>query len=130
MGLMFSEAEFAVSHYHPVYSAKELKSDDAAWTLELTAKADTEPPYGKLQLVVDKKLVLPTKIKYFNEKGDHVKTETRTEYKCEGEVCVPGKTKLVDHSRGDAWSELVTTEWSVDTGKEIEDFNVRALQRR
>ena len=71
----------------------------------------------------------PSEIRYFNDKGLKIKTETRPDYQCEGDVCTPKVIKMVDHSRGEASTEMVLEEWQVDRGLTEDLFSVRNLQR-
>jgi hypothetical protein len=65
----------------------------------------------------------------FNDKGEHIKTESRSEYDCKGSICNPTLLKMTDHTRNGAWTELRCVGWAADTGVEDGLFTVRTLQR-
>ena len=67
--------------------------------------------------------------RYFNEKGAHVKTETRKDFACQKDVCSTQAMKMTDHTRNGAWTEFKAKKWEVNTGIPDRYFTVRALQR-
>lgn len=129
MGTTFANEDISTTHYAPYFDAKLLSETDAAGTLELTPKAGVATAYSKLELTFDKKMLLPTQIKYFNKNGKHAKTETRAAFSCEGAVCNAGEMTMVDHTRGDASTSLLRTKWQVNTGVGEDLFSVRNLQK-
>ena len=52
-------------------------------------------------------------------------TETRTGYKCEGNVCVPGELKMIDHSKGGLWTRITMRSWKLN-----EEFSDDLLSKR
>jgi len=128
MGTTFSNDDISTVLYGPVYEGALDSETDAAWVLVLTPRADAKTAYGKLLVTVDKKFIQPTTIQYFNRKDQHIKTETRSGYTCEGDVCNAESMKMVDHTRGDASTELVRRSWKVNTGIGDDEFSVRSLQ--
>ncbi|MBI4953498.1 MAG: outer membrane lipoprotein-sorting protein [Myxococcales bacterium] len=128
LGTTFSQSDMALMRYGEVYGA-DLTSDDAStWTITLTPKADASPPYAKIVMVVDKAKGLPLKYDYFNAGGTHTKTETRSDYKCEGDICTPGEQKMVDHTKGDHWSKLVLKSYKINPSLPDDLFSKRTLQ--
>ncbi|MCP4873089.1 MAG: outer membrane lipoprotein-sorting protein [Proteobacteria bacterium] len=128
MGTTFSNDDISTVLYGPVYEGSLQSETDTAWVLVLTPKADAKTAYGKLVMTVSKKYIQPDTIEYFNRKDQHVKTETRSGYTCEGDVCNAESMKMVDHTRGDASTELVRRTWKVNTGVGDDEFSVRNLQ--
>ena len=128
MGTPFSNDAISTSVYSPVYAGTLLSETDEAWSIEATARPDVKTPYSKLIFTISKKYLQPTEIQYFNKKGVHTKTESRTGYSCEGDVCNAEVMRMVDHSRNDASTELVRREWTVNTGVDDALFSVRSLQ--
>lgn len=128
MGTTFSNDDISTVLYGPVYDAALQSEAETAWVLVLTPKADAKTAYGKLVMTVDRKYIQPAQIEYFNRKDQHIKTETRSGYSCEGEVCNAESMKMVDHTRGDASTELVRRTWKVNTGVGDDEFSVRNLQ--
>ncbi len=129
MGTAFSDADMSTSHFGAVYSS-ELKSEtDSAYVLKLSRKPEEASPYASLEMTVRKDLGLPSEIRYFSDKGQHVKTELRDDYKCEAQVCIPGTLKMTDHSRGELSTTLNQTVTAIDGGLPDELFTQQALQR-
>ncbi len=129
MGTTYSNDDMALSRFSDKYTAKILSEDEDAWTLEATGKPDSEAPYPKLQLVVSKKHHMPTRLEYFNLEGDKTKTETRDDYRCQGDVCNAQLQKMVDHTAAGHWTKLILTDWKVNTGLPDRLFTKRTLQR-
>jgi outer membrane lipoprotein-sorting protein len=129
MGTTFSNEDISTTEYSPYYDAALTSEDDQAWTLTLTPKADAQVGYSKLEIKMAKKFEVPVEIKYFNKKGQHTKTESRTGTSCEGNVCTAEVMTMVDHTRGDASTSLTRTEWEVNTGLDDDLFTTRTLQQ-
>jgi len=128
MGLAFSQDDFATQRYASAYNTKVLSDAGNELKLELSAKtADT--PYGKIEVTIQKDKNVPTELKYYSASGQHVKTETRTGYTCEGDVCAPGELKMVDHSKGGHWTKMVRK--SIKVNEEMSDdlFSKRNLEK-
>jgi outer membrane lipoprotein-sorting protein len=128
MGMTFSQDDFSLSRYSPQYGATIAKDDGKTVKLTLTPKADQKPPYAKIEMTVEKARSLPLEIKYFNDAGTHLKTETRTSYSCEGDVCAPVELKMVDHTKGGLSTTMVRKSWKVNTDIPDSKFTQRALE--
>jgi outer membrane lipoprotein-sorting protein len=118
LGLAFSQDDMATTRYGPLYSATVASEDAATWKLTLTPKAGQETPYAKIELTVLKDKKVPSELKYFNAEGKNTKTETRSGFSCEGDVCTPGELKMTDNLNN-AWTRL--TARSREVNKEILD---------
>lgn len=129
MGLAFSQDDFATQVYSPQYEAKLLSETPTDVRVAATPKAGQSTPYAKIEFTISKDRKLPSEIKYFNAEGKHVKTETRTGYTCEGNICTPGELKMVDHSKGDLWTKMVRKEWKVNVELSDELFTKRNLEK-
>jgi outer membrane lipoprotein-sorting protein len=127
LGTALSQRDLSLTRYGNFYSAKKASEADGSVKLVLTAKSG-EAPYPKLELKVEKARWLPTEIKYFNDKGVHIKTETRSDYKCKDKICTPGVQKYVDHQ-----AKLTTTinlvEYVFDSKVDDKVFSKRYLQK-
>lgn len=131
MGTTLSDSDMSLTHYGEFYTADQTAETDGAWTLKLTPKAGAKVPYAAIELDVSKKLTRPTEIRYYNAKGQHVKTETRPEYECGGPndgVCTPSLMVMTDHTRGDMATTMKMTEFKVNQGLDDSMFSVRSLQ--
>lgn len=129
MGLTFNPDDSASQTYSPMWAAKVLSDGGSETKLEATPKAGQSLPYAKLELTVLKDKGLPSEIKYFNASGQHVKTETRSEYKCEGKVCSPMTLKMVDHTKGGHWTKFTTKVWKVNESLSDDLFSKRNLEK-
>lgn len=129
MGTTYSNDDLALTRYAPAYDAKLLDEDEEKATLALTKKASSEAPYARIEMVVEKKRRLPLKMKYFDAANKHVKTETRSRYTCEGDICAPEVVSMQDHTDGDHISEMVRKSWKVNSGLSDRLFTKRSLAR-
>jgi len=118
LGLSFSQDDMATTAYGPTYTAAILSEDAASWKLALTPKPGVDAPYAKIEVTLAKDKKVPSELKYFSAEGKNVKTETRTGYSCEGDVCTPGELKMADNVKN-AWTKL--TAKSREVNKEISD---------
>jgi hypothetical protein len=123
MGLTFSQDDFANQTYASMYTAAK-NGDDK---LTLTPKAGVTAPYGKLEITFTKDKKLISEIKYFNAKGTHLKTEARTGYTCEQDVCTPKELKMTDHTKGGHWSKFTRKAWKVNQKFADDLFTKRSL---
>jgi len=118
LGLSFSQDDMATTAYGPLYTAAILSEDAASWRLSLTPKPGVDAPYAKIEVTLTKDKKVPSELKYFTAEGKNVKTETRTGYSCEGDVCTPGELKMADNVKN-AWTKL--TAKSREVNKDISD---------
>lgn len=129
MGTMFSDADMSVTRFGLGYGAELKGETDAIWTLRLSPKDGVKTAYAAIEMEVSKENSLPVLLRYFDSKGEHVKTESRGEYVCKGEVCQPGLFKMVDHTRNDAYTTLKQDMTGLNEGLGEELFTQRALQQ-
>lgn len=127
MGLTFSQDDLASQAYGATYEAKIASESPTEYHLLVTPKAGQTTPYAKIEITVGKEKMLPTVLLYFNAGGTNVKTETRTGYTCEGDICAPGELKMVDNTKGGASTKLVRTKWKVNEAMSDDLFSKRAL---
>ncbi|HVK69624.1 MAG TPA: outer membrane lipoprotein-sorting protein [Polyangium sp.] len=129
MGLAFSQDDLATQAYAAFYDAQLAADAGAEQTLVATAKAGQTVPNGKIEFKIVKDKNLPSEIKYFNTAGKHVKTETRTTYDCQGNVCSPQELKMVDHTKGGHWTKMVRKAWKVNEEMSDDLFSKRSLEK-
>jgi outer membrane lipoprotein-sorting protein len=127
MGMTYSQDDFT-TRYAANYSAQLTSETAGEAKLTLTAKG-ADAPYGKLEMTIAKDRNQPTEIKYFNATGTHTKTETRSNYSCENNVCVPGEQTMVDHTKGGHSTKLVRAKWKVNPDISDEQFSKRNLDK-
>ncbi|MCB9682215.1 MAG: outer membrane lipoprotein-sorting protein [Alphaproteobacteria bacterium] len=129
MGTTLTQQDVGTTSYGNEYTATKLSEDDSTWTISLDAKDPSSVGYAHLRMVVDKKMSVPLKVEYLGDDGAVVRTQTRTDYVCpKPDYCMFGQMKMVDHTRGDAWTTLTPTEIKIDTGVSDEIFTQRTLQ--
>lgn len=129
MGTAFSDADMSTAVFAEVYDAELVGETDAVWSLKLSQLPEEKSPYAAIEMSVRKDLGLPSEIKYFNAKGQHVKTETRDNYVCEDGTCIPGTITMVDHARGGLSTTLAQEIQSINEALAPEVFSQRSLQR-
>lgn len=126
LGLAFSQDDMATQAYGPTYEGKIAGSSATQTTLVLTPRAGKDTPYARIEVLVNKDKNLPAELKYFNAEGKNIKTETRTGYTCEADVCTPGELKMVDNTKGN-WTTLVRKGWKVNESISDSVFSQRNL---
>jgi outer membrane lipoprotein-sorting protein len=126
LGLTFSQDDMATTAYGAQYTASIAGDDAKTQKLVLTPKAGQETPYSKIEITVAKDNGLPTELKYFNGEGKNIKTETRSGYSCEGNVCTPGELKMVDNVKG-SWTKLIAKSRKVNAEISDDVFSQRNL---
>ncbi|UQA54707.1 outer membrane lipoprotein-sorting protein [Polyangium aurulentum] len=129
MGLTFSPDDLANLRYSHAYATQLASETPAEWKVVATTKPGQTTPYGKIEFTIAKDKKVPTELKYYNAAGQHVKTETRTGYTCEGNVCVPGELKMVDHTKGGHWTKMVRKSWKVNQEMSDDMFSKRSLEK-
>jgi Outer membrane lipoprotein-sorting protein len=128
MGMTFSQDDFALTKYSDSYTATVASETPSQWKLTATPKAGQTTAYSKLEITVAKDKTVPTEIRYFNAGGTHSKTETRTDYTCEGDICNPRELKMTDHTKGGHWTKLIRKKWKVNEAMSDDLFSKRSLQ--
>ena len=126
LGLTFSQDDMATTSYSPQYTASVLSEDAAAWKLSLTPKPGQETAYSRIEVTVAKDKKVPSELKYFNTEGKNVKTEARSSYSCEGDVCTPGEIRMTDNIKGQ-WTKLVAKSRKINAEISDDVFTQRNL---
>lgn len=127
-GMAFSQADLATQKYSTSYSAAQSSSSDKEVKLTLTPKSGQTTDYSKIEMTVAKDHNVPTEIKYYNTEGKLVKTETRSGYTCDSDVCTPGTLKMVDHTKN-LTTSLVRKKVKVNEAITDETFSKRNLEK-
>lgn len=128
MGMNFTQDEMSITRYGKMYTATVASDDGKQLKLVMTAKKDSEAPYPKIEMWVDKAKNFPTELRYYSDSGAHVKTETRTNYTCEKDICSPTELKMVDLTKNNQSTTLTRTKWKVNTDIPDSRFSKRALE--
>jgi outer membrane lipoprotein-sorting protein len=127
LGTTLSNEDISASTYGSVYEGKLLSETEEAWVVEATVKEGQKAAYSKIEFTISKAYHQPLQIKYFNKKGAHIKTETRSGYSCQQEVCNAERMVMVDHTRNDAATEMLRGTWEVNTGLDDSVFSLNNL---
>ncbi|MBW2702144.1 MAG: outer membrane lipoprotein-sorting protein [Deltaproteobacteria bacterium] len=132
LGTALSHDEMSTVTYGGIYKGKLEKEDDKNWTVLLERREGSGAPYKELRMVIRKDISSPINVEYINDKGEKVKTETRSSYQCKAnnEVCSPRIMVYTDHTRNGLKSTLVQRAWKVNQNVPDRFFTVRSLQRR
>lgn len=126
MGLAFSQDDFATTSYSGDYTAAVTSETPTQWKLALTPKSGRDTKWAKIEIFVNKDRKLPAELKYFNAAGQNVKTESRTGYTCEGDVCSATEQKMTNNTTS-AWTKLVRKAWKVNAEISDDVFSQRSL---
>ncbi|MFH1130299.1 MAG: outer membrane lipoprotein-sorting protein [Pseudomonadota bacterium] len=129
IGSDYTYDDMATATYGGLYTTKFLSEDKDHWKILATLKPGKTAPYEKIQFTINKGKKYPTELLFYNKKGAHVKTETRVNYDCKGEVCVAKIMKMVDHTRNNHWTTIELQNWEVNTGYSENVFSLRNLAR-
>lgn len=129
MGTAYSQDDLAITTYADKYEAKTLSEGEKTLKVELLVRAGKEVAYPKIHMTIDTERHLPIELTYFDDKGTKLKTETRTDYKCDGNICVPYTMKMQDHTSPGHETRLVTTKWTLNSDLKDSVFTRRYLQR-
>jgi hypothetical protein len=129
-GMAFSQDDLADQRYGDEYGAVLAGEDEQQVRLVLTPRPGAKPTYARIELAAkqgDSKV--PVELKYYAASGTLLKTETRGGYKCEGNVCVPGELKMIDHSKGGLWTRITMREWKLNEAFGDDLLSKRNLDR-
>lgn len=126
MGMTFSANDF-VTRYGDVYTGAVASENAGQMQLVATPKPGQKAPYAKIEITVAKDRMLPTLLKYYDGTKKNVKTEERTTYTCEGNVCTAGEQKMTDNTKSGAWTKMVRKSWKVNPNLSDEMFSKRNL---
>ncbi|MCB9478033.1 MAG: outer membrane lipoprotein-sorting protein, partial [Deltaproteobacteria bacterium] len=132
MGTDFSQEDMAILRYGDDFTPTLKSEDENTYTLEVTRKPDAKISYSKLQLIVNKKSYVVERIDYFDNGGDKVKTEVRSDFKeipgNEGVYPVPTTITMTDAKTGHE-TVLKQEDLTINKGLDDEFFSQRNLKR-
>ncbi len=125
-GMVFSQDDLATLTYRQDYAATFISEDDKTSKIALVPKPGRNG-YAKLEMTVLKENKYPSEIKYFDSSGALLKTETRTGYTCESEVCTPGELTMVD--KNGTSTRLVRKKWQLNLAISDDLLSKRSLDK-
>jgi outer membrane lipoprotein-sorting protein len=132
MGSAYSYDEMAIVTYADVFDCTLAAETATHYQLKCKRKPGQVFNYPIMEMDIRKDLHRPSEIRFYNEKGQKLKTDVREEYNCrdpEKKLCCPYKMKLTDHTRGELYTTMELEDWQVNTGVEDSFFTVSALQK-
>jgi len=131
MGSTYSYDEMAIVTYGDVFDCDLAEETDTHYRLKCKRREGQEFNYPVMEMDVRKDIHRPEELRFFNDKGEKLKTDERSEYECkdENEICNPQMMKITDHTRGDMYSTMVCKDWKKDQGVKDKFFTVRSLQK-
>ncbi|MBW2730896.1 MAG: outer membrane lipoprotein-sorting protein [Deltaproteobacteria bacterium] len=116
--------------YGDLYLADYTGEEGEIYKLKMKRRPGSDAVYGAIEMKIRKKDCYPLEMRYLDEKGRHLKTETRSSYTCQANnICEPTELKMVSHVRNNHWTKIVRKEWKVNSGLSKRLFTRRALQR-
>ena len=85
--------------------------------------------YTSLLLSIDRNIMRPVKIRYYDRKGALLKTLTQHEFKKYlGKYWRPGRMEMINHQTGKS-TTLLWQDWEFSKGLSDSDFNKASLKR-
>ena len=129
MGSAWDNDDFSLATYGKVFEAEAVTDHDKYYTLALKRRAGVDFLYPRIEVDARKDGMQPIEIRYFNDVGATVKTETRTVFVCQAGLCIPKVVVIVDHTRADIKTTMTIKDWKVNRGVPDSFFTIRALQR-
>ncbi|NRB37228.1 MAG: outer membrane lipoprotein-sorting protein [Pseudomonadales bacterium] len=111
------------------YTVKKT-DEDKSWRLILTPKKETVTVWARIEIVIEKKRLLPIEQIYFNEKGEQVRTMTFSDIKKFGDRTLPA-TMTMQPLNKTGHKTIITYE-TAQFNTVIKDniFTLRHLQKR
>ncbi len=129
MGTAFDYDEVSLAVFGELFAAERMADKGTHWNLVLARKPDQSFRHAAIDLDLRKDGLQPFALRYQNEQGKTVKTESRSEFACSGTFCTPRKVVMVDHTRKDLTTTLTLKKFKMDPNTPDEFFTVRALQQ-
>lgn len=129
MGSSFSHDEMSMATYGAELVGELAGETETTWKVIGRRRPESEYRYPRVVFTIRKDTKQPIELLYFNDKGSLVKSETRSDFACQGASCCPGLVTLVDHTRGDLKSTLRRLDWELNSGLPDSAFSVRHLDK-
>ncbi|MBI2814695.1 MAG: outer membrane lipoprotein-sorting protein [Opitutae bacterium] len=124
---MFAVQDLGGANYSTLYSAQVTQDDEATCILKLTPKPDKKTPYPCIELTIDKSVMLPAKIEYFDTQGTKIKTETRRRYDTKDGVSTPRQIRMTDYRAEGDTTTYYLLDWEILAELPPETFTTKGL---
>lgn len=106
-----------------------LQENESLYTLDLVAKPDTVTVWGKMQIVVDKKNLLPVKQIYFDEDDNVMREMIFSAVKTFGQVMLPTVMELVPMNKKGNKTRVIYQTMEFDIGIDADFFSLQNLKK-
>lgn len=128
LGGEFTYQDMTETMLAPFYDAELGGQEGSETTLKLTPKEGVESGWSRLEVVIDSTKGGVTRIRYYDGAGNHVRTQTREEWKKVGEELMPTKVSMANLKTGDT-TVIELSNVRVNEGVEDSLFSRRQLLR-
>ncbi len=108
-----------------------LVSTDDEYTITLVPKSLTVTVWGKIDYVVDRKLMVPKAQKFYDDQGELIRTLAFSEPKTFGEYTLPSRLEMIPHNKQGHRTIILYESLVFDPEDVTEDqFTLRNLRSR
>lgn len=108
-----------------------LVSTDDEYTITLIPKSLTVTVWGKIEYVVDRKLMVPRAQKFYDDQGELIRTLAFSEPKTFGEYTLPSRLEMIPHNKEGHRTIILYESLVFDPEDVTEDqFTLRNLRSR
>ena len=128
LGGEFSYKDMTETLLAPFYNAELAGHEGSETTLTLTPKDSEDTTYSKLEVVIDSKKGGVTTIRYYDGSGNHVRTQSREDWKKVGGELMPTKVSMANLKTGDT-TVIELSDVRVNEGVDDSLFSRRQLLR-
>jgi outer membrane lipoprotein-sorting protein len=129
LGTAFDYDEAALATYGDLFEAESFADKGSHWNLVLKRKEGETFRHAKIDLDLRKDNYQAVELRYMNEKGQVIKTETRSDFAFSGAYYTPRTVAIVDHTRGEIKTTMVLKKFKIDAPIDDDFFTVKSLQQ-
>jgi hypothetical protein len=128
LGSEFTPEDMVMAKLSPSFDATVVGKQGTETQLDLKPKAGVSISFSKLEVFIDSTVNGVTRIKYYDGAGNHVRTQTREEWKPFEDLKIPTRIRMKNLKTGD---ETVINMAEIDVTTPIGDdlFSRRTLMR-
>jgi len=128
LGSEFTPEDMVMAKLAPSFDATVVGKVGTETQLDLTPKSGVSISFSKLEVFIDSTVNGVTRIKYYDGAGNHVRTQTREEWKPFEDTKIPTQIRMKNLKTGD---ETVIKLSEIDVKTQIGDdlFSRRTLMR-
>ncbi|RLI61871.1 MAG: hypothetical protein DRO88_12520 [Promethearchaeia archaeon] len=127
-GTDFSYDDMSSFSFAQEYDAQLLETTDTTYLLKLVPKSEIEKDYSQLKMWVNKDSYVPSKIEYYNKRGNLWKILTSDNIEEIGKYRIAMKMEMIDLEKSHS-TKMTIDEIKLDSGLSDNIFTTRNLQR-